>query len=181
MIVSFNASLLLPHQLVLSLPSSKGRIQDLWAGRTGAGHRQHAACPILLTFLSPMTRQLCTSILEAAGLSEQMMRNWHIQFDKATPDEHDRFFELLQIPDEEIEMIPHWSNEWLFRPFKRSGSLDANLDCALVTRGLNLTTWPDLIEQRKTTAVSIAKTIITIFFFSCCTYGCRPYLAYIEL
>lgn len=36
---------------------------------------------------------------------EKMMRNWHIQFEKAAPGEHLAFLKFLQISEEEIETI----------------------------------------------------------------------------
>lgn len=63
----------------------------------------------LLSSSKPMTKVLWTSILKASGLSERMMRNWHIQFEKAAPHEHVAFLRFLQISDEEIETIRNWS------------------------------------------------------------------------
>lgn len=61
--------------------------------------------PSLLLSSRPMTKELWTSILKAAGLSEEMMRKWHIQFEKAAPNEHLAFLRYLQISDEEIKTI----------------------------------------------------------------------------
>ena len=66
--------------------------------------------PSLLSSSNPMTKELWTSILKASGLSEEMMRNWHIQFEKSAPDEHIAFLKFLQIPDEEIEANRNWSS-----------------------------------------------------------------------
>ena len=63
----------------------------------------------LLSSSKPMTKVLWTSILKSSGLSEKMMRNWHIQFEKAAPHEHVAFLRFLQISDEEIETIRNWS------------------------------------------------------------------------
>ena len=65
--------------------------------------------PSLLSSSKPMTKKLWTSILKAAGLSEEMMRKWHIQFEKAAPAEHHAFLQFLQIPDREIEIIKSWA------------------------------------------------------------------------
>ena len=65
--------------------------------------------PSLLSASLPMTKELWTRILRASGLSEEMMRNWHIQFEKAAPDEHLAFLRFLQIPAEEIRTIRNWS------------------------------------------------------------------------
>ena len=66
--------------------------------------------PFLLSPSEPMTKELWTKILKSTGLSEEMMRNWHIQFEKAAADEHHAFLQFLQIPDKEIEIIRNWSN-----------------------------------------------------------------------
>jgi len=65
--------------------------------------------PSLLSSSRPMTKELWTSILKASGLSEKMMRNWHIQFEKAVPEEHLAFLRFLRISDEEIKTIRNWS------------------------------------------------------------------------
>ena len=66
--------------------------------------------PSLLSSSTPMTKELWTRILKASGLSEKMMRKWHIQFEKAAPVEHLAFLKFLQIPDEEIEEIRKWAS-----------------------------------------------------------------------
>jgi len=65
--------------------------------------------PSLISLLTPMTKELWTRILRASGLSEKMMRKWHIQFEKAAPDEHLAFLKFLQISDEEIATIRNWT------------------------------------------------------------------------
>lgn len=67
--------------------------------------------PSLLSSSRPMTKKLWTNILKAAGFSEKMMRNWHIQFEKAAPEEHHTFLQFLQIPDKEIEIIRSWASK----------------------------------------------------------------------
>ena len=42
--------------------------------------------PSLLLLSRPMTKELWTKILKSSGLTEKMMRNWHIQFEQAAPD-----------------------------------------------------------------------------------------------
>jgi hypothetical protein len=65
--------------------------------------------PSLLASSRPMTKQLWTRILEASGVSEEMMHTWHVQFERAAPDEHLAFLKFLQISDDEIEIIRNWS------------------------------------------------------------------------
>jgi DNA-binding transcriptional MerR regulator len=66
--------------------------------------------PSLLSSSTPMTKELWTRILKASGISEKMMRKWHIQFEKAAPGEHLAFLKFLQISDEEIEAIRNWTS-----------------------------------------------------------------------
>ncbi|MCE9848961.1 MerR family transcriptional regulator [Aeromonas allosaccharophila] len=49
------------------------------------------------------------AIMQAAGMTEEMMRNWHIQFEKMEPQAHQEFLESLQIPAAEIAAIRTWS------------------------------------------------------------------------
>lgn len=65
--------------------------------------------PSLVSASTPMNKELWTRILKASGLTEAMMRKWHIQFEKTAPDEHIAFLRFLQISDEEIEVIRNWS------------------------------------------------------------------------
>lgn len=65
--------------------------------------------PSLLLSSKPMTKELWTSILRASGLSDAMMRKWHIRFEKSAPAEHLAFLRFLQISDEEIEIIRSWT------------------------------------------------------------------------
>jgi len=64
--------------------------------------------PSLLSSSMPMTRELWTKILKSSGLTEKMMRNWHVQFEKAAPNEHLAFLKFLQISEKEIETIRKW-------------------------------------------------------------------------
>ena len=56
-----------------------------------------------------MTKEKWVSIMHAAGLSEEQMRRWHIEFEKSAPDDHQQFLESLHIPTEEIHGIREWS------------------------------------------------------------------------
>jgi DNA-binding transcriptional MerR regulator len=50
-------------------------------------------------------------IMQAAGLKEQDMHNWHIQFEKMEPDAHQEFLESLGIKPDEIISIREWSRQ----------------------------------------------------------------------
>jgi hypothetical protein len=58
-----------------------------------------------------VTKEKWTSIMRAAGLTEEDMRRWHKEFEKSAPEEHQEFLEFLHIPAEEIRTIRHWSAE----------------------------------------------------------------------
>jgi MerR family transcriptional regulator, thiopeptide resistance regulator len=49
-------------------------------------------------------------IMRAAGLNDQDMENWHIQFEKMEPEAHQEFLESLGIDAAEIEEIRRWSS-----------------------------------------------------------------------
>jgi len=50
-------------------------------------------------------------IMKSAGLSEQDMHNWHIQFEKMEPEAHQEFLESLGIEAAEISRIREWSRK----------------------------------------------------------------------
>jgi len=52
-----------------------------------------------------ITKAICVSILKAAGLDETGMRNWHIEFEKTSPEGHQDFLESIGLDKEEIAMI----------------------------------------------------------------------------
>jgi len=56
-----------------------------------------------------VTKEKWTSIMRAAGFSEEDMRRWHKEFEKSAPEEHQEFLEFLHIRTEEIRTIRHWS------------------------------------------------------------------------
>ena len=56
-----------------------------------------------------VTKERWTEIMEAAGLSEQDMRNWHRHFEKMEPEAHQEFLESLGIGADEISKIRNWS------------------------------------------------------------------------
>ena len=56
-----------------------------------------------------ITKEIWVSILKAAGLDEAGMRNWHIEFEKASPEGHQDFLESIGLNREEITTIRDWS------------------------------------------------------------------------
>jgi hypothetical protein len=49
--------------------------------------------------------------MKACGFSEDDMRRWHTEFERAAPAEHQEFLEFLHIPVEEIHTIREWSKK----------------------------------------------------------------------
>ena len=56
-----------------------------------------------------ITKDVWVSILKAAGLDEPGMRNWHVEFEKTSPDAHQEFLESIGIAKNEIAAIRDWS------------------------------------------------------------------------
>jgi MerR family transcriptional regulator, thiopeptide resistance regulator len=58
-----------------------------------------------------ITKQTWISLLEAAGLDEEGMKNWHIEFEKTSPEGHQDFLESIGIENDEIASIREWSRQ----------------------------------------------------------------------
>ena len=58
-----------------------------------------------------MTKQRWVAIMRAAGFSEDDMRRWHTEFERAAPAEHQEFLEYLHIAKEEVASIRDWSRK----------------------------------------------------------------------
>jgi len=56
-----------------------------------------------------ITKEVWVSILKAAGLDESGMKNWHVEFEKTSPDAHQNFLESIGIKKDEIAAIRDWS------------------------------------------------------------------------
>lgn len=56
-----------------------------------------------------ITKEMWVSILKAAGLDEAGMRNWHIEFERTSPEGHQDFLESIGLNREEITTIRDWS------------------------------------------------------------------------
>lgn len=56
-----------------------------------------------------ITKGVWVSMLKAAGLDEEGMKNWHIEFETNSPDEHQGFLESIGIEKDEIAAIRDWS------------------------------------------------------------------------
>jgi MerR family transcriptional regulator, thiopeptide resistance regulator len=56
-----------------------------------------------------MTKDAWVSLLVACGFSEGDMRRWHVEFERLSPEKHERFLQFLCISDEEIRAIRFWA------------------------------------------------------------------------
>lgn len=56
-----------------------------------------------------ITRDTWVSMLEAAGLDEEGMKNWHVEFEKNSPEAHQDFLESIGIEKDETVAIREWS------------------------------------------------------------------------
>ncbi len=56
-----------------------------------------------------MSKEKWVAIMQASGFSESDMHRWHVEFEKAAPEDHQHFLEYLHIAPEEIRSIREWS------------------------------------------------------------------------
>jgi DNA-binding transcriptional MerR regulator len=52
-----------------------------------------------------VTKEKWVAMLRAAGLDEEGMKNWHIEFEKSSPEAHQDFLESIGIESDEIASI----------------------------------------------------------------------------
>jgi len=57
-----------------------------------------------------LTKETWVSLLRSAGLDDEGMRNWHIEFEKTSPEAHQDFLESIGIETDEIKLIREWSS-----------------------------------------------------------------------
>jgi MerR family transcriptional regulator, thiopeptide resistance regulator len=58
-----------------------------------------------------MTKDKWVEIMRAAGFTKEAMHRWHVEFEKAAPEDHQSFLEYLNIPADEVGAIRKWSRE----------------------------------------------------------------------
>lgn len=56
-----------------------------------------------------LTKEYWVSLLKAAGLDNEGMKNWHIEFERTSPESHQDFLESIGIEPDEIKSIRSWS------------------------------------------------------------------------
>jgi len=106
-------------QTILARPESdiaavlKRRLMELEAEIEAKRNQQKSILLLLREKETQMTKEKWTSIMSAAGLSDEDMRRWHGEFERAAPEDHREFLEYLHIPGAEIETIRQWSRKGL--------------------------------------------------------------------
>lgn len=58
-----------------------------------------------------MTKDKWKAIMQASGFTEKDMQRWHVEFERAAPDDHQQFLEFLHIPAKEVTSIREWSRK----------------------------------------------------------------------
>ena len=56
-----------------------------------------------------LTKEMWVALLASAGLDEEGMHQWHIEFERSMPEGHQDFLESLGLSAEEISKIRDWS------------------------------------------------------------------------
>ena len=56
-----------------------------------------------------ITKKTWVALLRAAGLDDAGMKNWHIEFEKTSPEGHQDFLESIGIEEIEVAEIREWS------------------------------------------------------------------------
>ena len=89
------------------------RMVELSAGIERLRDQQRAIALLLKSAqtrsIQMVTKDKWVAIMKAAGFSEDDMRRWHTEFEKAAPEEHQEFLEFLHIPPDELSRIRAWS------------------------------------------------------------------------
>ena len=58
-----------------------------------------------------ITKEKWVHLLQATGLDENDIKNWHIEFENMSPEAHQDFLESLGITNEEIKSIREFSQK----------------------------------------------------------------------
>jgi DNA-binding transcriptional MerR regulator len=62
-----------------------------------------------------MTRDSWVELLKAAGLDEEGMHRWHLEFEKTAPEAHRDFLESIGLTRVEVEQVKAWSRRDLHK------------------------------------------------------------------
>ncbi len=58
-----------------------------------------------------INKQQWVALLSASGMNESDMKNWHVEFEKMSPEAHHDFLDSIGIPNQEIDKIRTWSRK----------------------------------------------------------------------
>jgi DNA-binding transcriptional MerR regulator len=58
-----------------------------------------------------MTKDKWVAIMKGCGFTGEQMDQWHAEFERSAPAEHQEFLEYLHIPPDEIARIREWSRK----------------------------------------------------------------------
>ena len=67
--------------------------------------RQLIGHPSLSDMPAGLNREKWTTLLRASGMTDQDMLQWHMEFERLFPDDHQAFLESLGIPHKDIKAI----------------------------------------------------------------------------
>jgi DNA-binding transcriptional MerR regulator len=67
--------------------------------------------PEMLKNSAVMNKEHWVFILKSSGYSETEMRNWHIGFERTSPESHHRFLKYLGLAKDEIREIQSWAEK----------------------------------------------------------------------
>lgn len=67
--------------------------------------------PEMLKDSTVMNKEHWVFILKSSGYSEIDMRNWHINFERTSPESHSRFLKYLGLGKDEIKEIRNWAQQ----------------------------------------------------------------------
>ena len=92
----------------------KRRLAELGAEIETLREHQRAIARLLgganrLRRMRMVTKEKWVEVMRSAGFTDEQMRRWHVEFEKAAPAEHQEFLEFLHIPAEEVQRIRAWS------------------------------------------------------------------------
>lgn len=62
-------------------------------------------------FAPAIDKQMWVEMMEAAGMDEAAMRQWHAEFERRAPEAHHEFLRSLGIPEGEAQRIQAWSRQ----------------------------------------------------------------------
>lgn len=60
-------------------------------------------------FTPAIDKQMWVEMMEAAGMDEAAMKQWHAEFERRNPGAHHEFLRSLGIPEGEAQRIQNWS------------------------------------------------------------------------